>query len=148
MTEPGAHRIDRDETVDVRDVDAVARSSSTGDLVREVTADVSRLMRQELELAKAELREEAQQAGIGAGMLAGAGAAGFITALFLSTALMWLLGLWMALGWAALIVAALWAVAAWVLYGTGRSRLRAVGPPEKTMETLKEDVAWARTRNG
>lgn len=147
MTDSGATGVDRELTVDVRDAEAVARASSTGDLVKEVASDLSRLMRQELELAKAEVRDEAQQAGRGVGMLVAAGMAAFVTILFVSTALMWLLGTWMPLGWAALIVAVIWAIVGAVLYTTGRSRLRAVRPPEKTMQTLKEDVEWARTRN-
>jgi hypothetical protein len=147
MTEMGARGANRDVTVDVRDPEQMARSSSAGELLQEVAADLSRLMRQELELAKAELRDEAQQAARGVGMLAGAGMAALVMVLFASTALMWLLGSWLPLGWSALIVAALWAIVGGVLYGTGRARLRAVRPPEQTIQTLKEDVEWARTRN-
>jgi hypothetical protein len=147
MTDIGATGMERDLTVDVRDPEQRARSSSAGELVQEVASDLSRLMRQELELAKAELRDEARQAGRGAGMIAAAGMATLVVLLFASTALMWLLGTWLALGWAALIVAVLWAIVGGLLYATGRSRLRAVRPPEKTIQTLKEDVEWARTRN-
>jgi hypothetical protein len=132
--------------------------ASVGALIGEVTRDMSTLMRQELELAKAELREEANRAtnevkaqaskaGKGAGMLGGAGYGGHMLALFLSLALMWALGSAMPLGWAALIVAILWGIVAAVLYSMGRkqlkqidfSGLKQVNPkPERTVETLQQ----------
>jgi hypothetical protein len=118
---------------------------SLGELVGELAEDLSRLMRQELELAKAEIRQEAKKAGKATGMLAGAGFAGYMTAVLLSLAAVFALGAVMPLGWAALIVAALWGIAGFVLFSTGRTRLREVSPkPERTVETLKEDVEWAR----
>ncbi|WP_158850820.1 phage holin family protein [Saccharothrix deserti] len=119
--------------------------ASLGQLVGELTEDLSRLMRQELELAKAEIRQEATKAGKAAGMLGAAGFAGYMTALLLSLALVFALASFMALGWATLIVAALWAIAGFVLFSTGRARLRKVSPkPEHTIDTLKEDAEWAR----
>jgi len=113
--------------------------SSVGELVGEVTRDFSTLMRQELELAKAELRQEALKTGKAAGALGGAGVAGFLVLLFLSIALWSGLANVMDAGWAALIVAVLWAFAAAVLYAVGRQRLRQVRPtPEQTVDTLKE----------
>lgn len=113
--------------------------SSVGDLIGEVARDLSTLMRQELELAKAEVRQEAVKTGKAAGTLGGAGLAGYMVLLFLSFALWWGLANVMDAGWAALIVAALWAVAAAVLYSVGRQRLRQVRPkPEQTVDTLKE----------
>lgn len=118
---------------------------SLGDLVSELTGDLSKLMRQELELAKAELRQEAAKAGKATGMLAAAGFAGYLTTVLLSLALVFALGAVMPLGWAALIVAALWGIAGAVLYSTGRAKLRTVNPkPERTVETLKEDAEWAK----
>ncbi|MDX8029170.1 phage holin family protein [Lentzea sp. BCCO 10_0856] len=118
---------------------------SLGDLVSELTGDLSKLMRQELELAKAELRQEATKAGKATGMLAAAGFAGYLTTVLLSLALVFALGAVMPLGWAALIVAVLWGIAGAVLYSTGRARLRTVNPkPERTVETLKEDAEWAK----
>jgi len=120
-------------------------SESLGDLVSELTADLSKLMRQELELAKAEIRQEAAKAGKATGMLAAAGFAGYLTTVLLSLALVFALGAVMPLGWAALIVAALWGIAGAVLYTSGRARLRTVNPkPERTVETLKEDAEWAK----
>ena len=113
--------------------------SSVGQLISEVTSDLSKLMRQELELAKAEVRQEATQSGKALGMLGGAGFAGYMVALFVSIALWWALANVMDEGWAALIVAALWAVIGAVLATVGRKRLRAVNPkPERTIQTLKE----------
>jgi hypothetical protein len=111
---------------------------SVGDLLGEVTSDLSTLMRQEVELAKAELKEEATKTGKAAGLLAGSGFAGYMVALFLSIALWWALANVMDQGWAALIVAALWAVIAAVLWVVGRQKLRDVHPtPERTLATLK-----------
>ena len=79
---------------------------SVGELISEVTTDLTTLMRQELELAKAEVKQEATTAGKAAGMLGAAGFAGYMVALFLSIALWWALANGMDEGWAALIVAA------------------------------------------
>jgi hypothetical protein len=112
---------------------------SVGDLISEVSNDLSTLMRQELALAKAEVKAEATKTGKAAGMLGGAGLAGYMAALFVSIALWWALANGMDEGWAALIVAALWAVVGAVLYSMGRSRLKSVHPkPERTVQTLKE----------
>jgi hypothetical protein len=119
--------------------------ASLGQLVGDLTQDLSRLMRQELELAKAELREEASKAGKAAGMLGAAGFAGYMTAVLLSFALAFGLANVVGLGWATLIVAVLWGIAGAVLYSAGRSRMKTVSPkPERTLETLKEDAEWAR----
>jgi hypothetical protein len=113
--------------------------ASVGELIGEVTRDLSTLMRQELDLAKAELKQEASKTGRAAGMLGAAGLAGYMVLLFLSIALWWALSNLMDQGWAALIVAAIWAVIGAVLYSTGRKQMRAVHPkPERTAETLKQ----------
>jgi hypothetical protein len=113
--------------------------TSVGELIGEVTSDLSTLLRQELELAKAEVKQEATKSGKAVGMLGAAGFAGYMVALFLSIALWWALANVMDEGWAALIVAALWAVIAAVLASVGRKRLRTVNPkPERTIQTLKE----------
>jgi uncharacterized membrane protein YqjE len=122
-----------------------ATSRSLGDLVSQLSQDLSRLMRQEVELAKTELKEEATKAGKGAGMLGGAGVAGWMTALFLSLTVIWALDHAMDLAWAALIVTAVWGIAAAALFVVGRNTLRAVNPrPQHTVATLKEDVQWVR----
>jgi putative superfamily III holin-X len=114
-------------------------NASVGELLGDVSRDLSTLLRQELALAKAELRQEAAKAGRGAGMLGGAGFASYMVLLFLSFALWWALANVMDEGLAALLVALVWAVAGAVLYATGRRRLRAVRPvPERTVDTLKQ----------
>lgn len=121
---------------------------SLGSLVGRLSSDVSTLMRQELALAKAELREEGKKAGKGAGMLGGAGLAGYFVLLFLSLTLMWALGDELMPLWAAaLIVMVLWAIAAAVLFVMGRKQLKEVNPkPEQTVETLKEDKEWVKAQ--
>lgn len=112
---------------------------SVGQLIGDISKDLSTLMRQEMELAKAEIRTEMSKTAKGAGMLGGAGFASYMVLLFLSIALWWGLSNVMDQGWAALIVAAIWAVIGAVLYVTGRGQLRAVHPkPERTVETVKQ----------
>ncbi|NIH85735.1 phage holin family protein [Amycolatopsis granulosa] len=112
---------------------------SVGRLMSNISQDLSTLVRQELELAKAEVKAEAKQAGKGAGMLGGAGFGGYMVLLFLSIALWWGLSNVMDQSWAALIVAGVWAVIAGVLYALGRNRMRRVEPvPERTVDSLKQ----------
>lgn len=111
--------------------------ASLGDLIGNVARDLSTLMRQELALAQAELKQEAATTAKGAGMLGGAGLAGWFVLLFLSIALWAGLSNVMDGGWAGLIVAVLWAIIAGVLFVVGRQRLSAVNPkPERTVDTL------------
>jgi hypothetical protein len=125
-----------------------AADASPGQLASEVAKDFSTLVRQEIALAKAELQQEAKTAGTAFGAFGGAGFAGYFVLVFLSLAAMWALGSQMALGWAALIVAGVWAVLAAILAVIGRSKIKAFNPkPERTIETVKEDVQWAKTRN-
>ena len=122
--------------------------TSAGQLASEVAKDLSTLVRQEIALARAELTQEAKTAGAAAGAFGGAGFAGYFVLVFASLAAMWALGSVMHLGWAALIVAAVWAVIAAVLAAVGRGKLKAFNPkPERTVETVKEDVQWLKTRN-
>ncbi|WP_307464697.1 phage holin family protein [Pseudarthrobacter oxydans] len=117
---------------------AKAETTSLGDLLGEVTRDMSTLMRQEVELAKVELRQSATRAGKGAGMLAGAGVAGHFVLLFLSLALWWALGTVMGLGWSGVVVAAIWGVVAAILAARGRKELNAIKGMPQTAETLQE----------
>ena len=113
--------------------------ASVGQLIGEVSRDLSTLMRQELELAKAELTVEAKKAGQGAGMFGAAGFAGYMVLMFLSFALWWALENVMDAGLAALIVAVLWAVIGAVAYSMGRTKFRQVNPkPERTVDTLQQ----------
>jgi hypothetical protein len=113
--------------------------TSVGQLIGEVTKDLSTLMRQELDLAKAELKVEAKKAGQGAGMFGAAGFAGYMVLLFLSLALMWALANVMDTGWAGLIVAVIWGVIGAVAFVLGRNKFRQVNPkPERTVDTLQQ----------
>ena len=115
-----------------------ADNASLGELLSDVTRDLSTLMRKEVELAKAELKQSTSRAGKGAGMLAGAGIGGHFVLLFLSLALMWALGAIMPLGWSALIVAVIWAIIAAILASTGRKELKQIKGLPQTSETLAE----------
>ena len=120
-------------------------TQSLGSLMSEISKDLSTLMRQEVELAKVELKEEAAKAGKSAGMLGAAGFAGYMFLVLLSFAAGYGLGSQIGYGWGTLIVAAIWAVIGAVLFVLGRSRLKRVSPkPERTIQTLKEDAQWAR----
>jgi len=115
--------------------------ASVGELIGQVTTDVTTLMRQEFALAKAELKQEASKAGKAGGLLGGAGFAGYMLALFASVALMAALDEVMPLWAAAAIVAVLYGIAAAVLYSKGRGELKQVDPvPHQTVETLKEGM--------
>ena len=111
---------------------------SLGELISEVTEDLSTLMRQELELAKAELQQSATRAGKGAGMLGGAAVAGYFVLLFASIALWWAIGAGIGLGWSAVIVAVIWGVVGAVLAVAGRKSLRSVRGLPKTADTVKK----------
>ncbi|MET0990453.1 MAG: phage holin family protein [Glaciihabitans sp.] len=115
-----------------------AASTSLGDLLGEVTRDISTLMRQEVELAKAELKDSATKAGKGAGLLGGAGYAGLMAVFFLSIALWWGLGHLIDNGWSAVVVAVIWGVIALVLYLQGRKSLKTVQGAPKTVDSLKK----------
>jgi hypothetical protein len=117
---------------------AKAETSSLGELLGDVTRDMSTLMRQEVELAKVELKQSATRAGKGGGMLAGAGVAGHFVLIFLSVALWWALGGLMGLGWSAVVVAILWGIIAAVLASKGRKELKAIKGLPRTAETLQE----------
>ena len=122
--------------------------ASTGELASEVAKDVSTLVRQEIALAKVELQQEAKTAGVAAGAFGGAGFAGYFVLFFLSLAAVYALDSVMPAGWAALIVAAVWAVVAGVLALLGKKKMNQFNPkPERTIETVKEDVQWAKTRS-
>ena len=120
---------------------------SLGDIVGDITRDLSTLMRQEMDLAKTELKQEVAKVGKGAGMFGGAGAAGYLALFFLSLALTWLLDNWMPLELAALIVGVLWGIVAAVLAARGKKEVQEANPQlPVTQQTLKEDVQWARAQ--
>lgn len=113
---------------------------SVGELLGDVTNDLSTLLRQEVALAKAELKETSVHAKAAGGMFAGAGVAGHLALIFLSLALWWALGdLLDSLGWSALIVGVLWAIVAAVLATQGKKRLQRATPmAPKTVDTAKD----------
>lgn len=115
-----------------------AATTSLGDLLGEVSEDISTLMRQEVELAKAELRQSATRAGKGAGMLFGASGAARFALLFLSIALWAGLAYLVNTGWAAGIVAVIWAIIAAILAVVGKKEVSAIRGLPKTTETVQE----------
>lgn len=111
---------------------------SIGDMVGKVAEDLGTLVQQELELAKAELKQTATRAGAGAGMFGGAAVGALLMLIFLSTAVWWAIGNETGRGWAGLIVAAIWAVITAVLYFLGRAQLSKARGLPKTTETVKK----------
>ena len=124
------------------------RSTSTGELVKLLSEQTSMLVRKELELAKAELAEKGKTAGVGAGMMGGAGVVGLLALGALTACLILLLAEGMDAWVAALIVTAVYAAIAGILALLGRDRVREAMPPtpEQTVESVKEDVQWAKTQ--
>lgn len=120
------------------DPEEKAATSSIGDLIGEVSRDFSTLLRQEMELAKAELRQSATRAGKGAGLYGGAGIAGYMAVLFLSIALWWGLGYLVGNAWSAVIVAVIWGIIALVMFLVGKREMDAVKGMPQTVETVKE----------
>jgi hypothetical protein len=119
-----------------------------GELLGELAEQTSTLVRQELALARAELVEKGRHAGLGAGLIGGGGALALFAFGALTAAVILLLDLIMADWLAALVVAVVYAAGAAVLAMRGRQEIEESTPPipEQTVETLKEDVAWAKTR--
>lgn len=127
--------------------DPLGDERSLGQVVSDLSTDLSTLMKQEVQLAKVELKEEVGKVGKGAGMLGGAGFAGYFALLFLSLALMFLLDNWLPIEVGALITFGVWAVIAAVLALIGRRELQEANPQlPTTQQTIKEDVQWARAQ--
>jgi uncharacterized membrane protein YqjE len=120
---------------------------SLGEIVSDISENLTTLIRQEMDLAKTEMKEEVAKVGKGAGLLGGAGLAGWFLLLFLSVTLMYGLDEFMPRWVAALIVTVIWAVIAAVLALTGKKAIKEANPqlPE-TQQTLKEDVQWAKAQ--
>ena len=116
-----------------------AENASIGELVADISQGLSTLLRQEVELAKAELRESTSRAGKAAGLFGGAGLAGWMALLFLSVAVWeWLSSALDSRGWAAVIVMAVWAVIAAVLAAMGRRTTKEIQGLPRTTETAKK----------
>lgn len=118
---------------------------SLGAIVGDLSNDLSTLVRQEMELARTELKQEVARTGKGAGMFGGAGVAGLLALFFLSLALTWLLDNWIPVELAALITAVLWGIVAAVLAARGRREIKEARPDlPKTKQTLQEDAQWVK----
>ena len=124
------------------------RDRSMGELLKQLSQETTTLVKQELDLAKAEMAEKGKHAGKGIGLFSGAGLFGLGAFLALTTAIIAALSLVMDVWLAALIVAVVYGVVAAVLAKSGQSKIKEATPaaPEQTVETLKEDVEWAKTR--
>ena len=122
------------------------REHSTGDLVKQLSQQVTTLVRQEVELAKVEMGEKGKKAGVGLGMFGGAGVAGLLALWSLTFCVIYALDKGMPLWAAALIVAVIWGAVAGVLALQGREKVKEVGKPvpEQTAESVKEDVEWLK----
>jgi hypothetical protein len=120
---------------------------SLGELFSTMTGDLSTLFRKEIELAKVEVKDDVKRAGKAGGMLGAGGFAGYMAVFFLSLALGWLLDAVLPRPLAFFIVAVIYGIAAVILLRQGRERLKHINPvPEQTVETLKEDVEWAKAQ--
>jgi uncharacterized membrane protein YqjE len=124
------------------------RDHSTGELLKELSDQSTTLIKQEVELAKAELQEKGKQAGMGAGMFGGAGLFGIGAFAALTTAVIAVLSTAMETGIAALIVAVVYGAVAGVLAMTGKKKVQEAAPPvpEQARDSVKEDVEWAKTQ--
>ena len=131
QTTPSSARFEREEDRPI------------GELVRDLSEQTSTLVRQELELARAELTQKGKVAGIGAGMFGAAGLFGFFAFAALTAALIAALSLAFDDVWpAALIVAAVYAAIAGILALTGKNKVQEATPPvEHAPESIKQDVA-------
>ena len=117
---------------------------SLGTLVSEATQHVSLLVRKELELAKAEVAQTAKGAGLGAGLLGAAAFLGLFTFLFFSLAFAWLLDSFMPRSLAFALVGLLFALLAGVFALVAKKKLTKVGPPRRTVQAVKDDLALAK----
>lgn len=124
------------------------REKPVGELLKQLSQETSLLVRQELDLARAELQQKGKEAGLGAGLLSGAGVTGLVALIALMVTIVAVLDTGMATWLAALLTTLLFAAAAGALALVGRNRLKQAGPPvpRQTTDSVKEDVEWAKTR--
>ena len=124
------------------------RERPTGELLKELSEQTTQLVRQEIDLAKAELSEKGKRAGVGAGMVGGAGLFGVFAFAALTACLIGALDTAMPFWLAALVVAVVYSVVAGVLALRGKKQVQDAAPPvpEQALESTKEDVEWAKTR--
>jgi len=128
--------------------DRIPREESIGQLFKELSSDLSALVRQEIRLAQAEMTDKGKKAGLGIGMLSGAGIVLLLALQTLSACVIALLATAMKVWIAALIVTGAYVAIAGILALIGKQRVSEATPPvpEQTTETLKEDVQWAKTQ--
>ena len=124
------------------------RDRPTGELLRELSDHTTTLVKQELDLAKAELQEKGKQAGIGAGLFGGAGMFGVGAFAALTAGAIAALSQAMDTWLAALIVAVVYAAVAGVMAMTGKKKVKEAAPPipEQAKDSVKEDMEWAKTQ--
>ena len=122
------------------------QSRSTIEIVQDILNNIGELIRSEIRLAKTELKEEAAQAGKAGGLFAAAGLVAFYGGAALVAACIIALAMVMPLWFAALIMAIVLVIAAGILFATAREKWKAIKPPERTLETLKDDVKWVKQR--
>jgi hypothetical protein len=132
----------------VESTDNGLREQPMGELFKQLSDDLSTLVRQELKLAQAEMTEKGKKAGVGAGLLGGAGTVGLLALGALTACLIAALATGMEVWLAALIVTVLYGAAAGLLARNGKARMTEAAPPvpEQTVETVKEDAQWAKTQ--
>ncbi len=120
---------------------------SLGQLMAEMTSEVTGLMRNEVQLAKSEIKEEVGKAGKAGGIFGAGGITAYLAVLFASFALAWLLDDFLHVALAFFLVAGIHGIAASILINRGREEIKKVDPvPRQTVETLKEDVEWAKAQ--
>lgn len=127
-----------------RQTDDLRVEPSLGELVATASQDLSELFRKEVQLAKLEITQEVVRAGKGAGLLGGAGVAAGVGLLFLDVALAFAIGDALGLGWGFLVVGLLHLVVGAVLALRGKKGLSGLGPPTRTLQTVKDDLDWAK----
>ena len=115
------------------------------ELLKQLSQETATLVRQEMELAKAELRESGKKAGVGVGLFGAAGITGLLTLMALTATVILVLNIWLPAWAAALVVTVIYAAAAAVLALQGKEKVSEATPPaEQTVETVKEDIEWAK----
>ena len=124
------------------------RERPLGEIARDLTRDVTMLVRQEVELAKSEMAQKGRVAAPGLGMIGGAGVVGLMAAGALTASLILVLSIFLPDWLSALAVGVVLAAVAYLLVKQGKERVGEAGTPipEQTIETVKEDVEWAKTR--
>ncbi|MGQ0615884.1 MAG: phage holin family protein [Acidimicrobiia bacterium] len=130
--------------IDQGDLTGPGSAPPLPEVVAKLKADFSRLLGDEVALAKVEIKETAVQAAKGAGMVGGGAYVGSTALLLLSFAAAFGLATVMPAGVAFLIVAVVYGVIAVVLVKSGAEKLTTLSGPTQTIQTLKEDVQWAK----